>query len=110
MRFRFVDGLSLFVFIFILLFVASPVGAQTVTGTIQGQVADSTGSVLPGVSIQIRNQDTGAARQLTTNDQGFYTATFLPVGRYSVTAKLTGFSTVVRDGVDVGLNQTRVAD
>jgi hypothetical protein len=32
------------------------------------------------------------------------------VGRYSVTAKLTGFSTVVRAGVDVGLNQTRVAD
>jgi outer membrane receptor protein involved in Fe transport len=32
------------------------------------------------------------------------------VGRYSVTAKLAGFTTVVRDGVDVGLNQTRVAD
>ncbi len=108
MRVRFVKGLILLVFLS--LFVPSPAGAQTVTGTIQGKVADSTGSVLPGVSIQIKNQDTGAARELTTNEQGFYAATFLPVGRYSVTAKLTGFSTVVRDGVDVGLNQTRVAD
>ena len=108
MRFRFVEGLILLVFMF--LCVPSPAGAQTVTGTIQGTVADSTGSVLPGVSIQIKNQDTGAARALTTNDQGFYSATFLPVGRYSVTAKLIGFGTIVRDAVDVGLNQTRVAD
>jgi hypothetical protein len=44
----------------------------------QGTAADSTGSVLPGVLIQIKNQDTGAARELTTNEQGFYSATFLP--------------------------------
>ena len=108
MRIRFVDGLILFVFMF--LCVPSPAGAQTVTGTIQGTVADSTGSVLPGVVIQIKNQDTGAARELATNVQGFYSATFLPVGRYAVTAKLTGFGTIVRDGIDVGLNQTRVVD
>ena len=108
MRFRYVDGLILFVFM--CLFVPAAAGAQTVTGTIQGTVSDSTGSVLPGVVIQVKNQDTGAARELATNVQGFYSATFLPVGRYSVTAKLTGFGTVVRDGLDVGLNQTRVAD
>ena len=72
MRFRFVEGLILLVFMF--LCVPSPAGAQTVTGTIQGTVADSTGSVLPGVSIQIKNQDTGAARELTTNELGFYSA------------------------------------
>jgi hypothetical protein len=108
MRVRFVEGLILLAVM--LVCVPSRAGAQTVTGTIQGTVADSTGSVLPGVAIQIKNQDTGATRDLTTNVQGFYSATFLPVGRYSVTAKLTGFGSVVRDGVDVGLNQTRVAD
>jgi len=84
--------------------------AQTVTGTIQGVVTDATGGVLPGVSVQVRNLDTGARRDLTTNEQGFYTAPFLPVGKYTVTAKLAGFATTVREGVDVGLNQTRVAD
>ena len=54
MRFRYVDGLILFVFMCVC--VPASAGAQTVTGTIQGTVADSTGSVLPGVVIQVRNQ------------------------------------------------------
>ena len=90
--------------------VPSPATAQTVTGTIQGVVTDATGGVLPGVSVQIKNADTGAVRDLTTNEQGFYNAPFLPIGRYSVTAKLSGFATTVRENIDVGLNQTRVAD
>jgi hypothetical protein len=88
----------------------SPAGAQTVTGTIQGVVTDATGGVLPGATIEIRNAETGATRELRTNEIGFYTAPFLAVGRYSVTAKLSGFATIVRDAVDVGLNQTRIAD
>jgi hypothetical protein len=88
----------------------SPAGAQTVTGTIQGVVTDATGGVLPGATIEIRNAETGATRGLRTNEVGFYTAPFLAVGRYSVTAKLSGFATIVRDAVDVGLNQTRIAD
>ena len=84
--------------------------AQTVTGTIQGVVTDSSGAVLPGVSVTTKNIETGAARTVTSNDVGFYSAPFLPVGRYSVTAKMSGFATLVRDDVEVGLNQTRVAD
>ncbi len=84
--------------------------AQTVTGSIQGVVTDATGGVLPGATVQVRNAETGAARDLTTNEQGFYAASFLPIGRYSVTARLAGFATVVRENIDVGLNQTRVAD
>lgn len=90
--------------------VALPAEAQTVTGTIQGVVTDATGGVLPGTAIEVRNVETGATRALVTNEVGFYTATFLPVGRYTVSAKLSGFSTVIREGIDVGLNQTRVAD
>jgi hypothetical protein len=88
---------------------ASSAGAQTVTGTLQGTVIDSTGAVLPGVVVTIKNIDTGASRGVVTNAVGFYTAPFLPVGPYSVTAALSGFSTLVRNNVEVGLNQTRVA-
>jgi hypothetical protein len=77
MRFRFVEGLLLLAFILFL--VRSGAGRRSDGHrTIQGTAADSTGSVLPGVLIQIKNQDTGAARELTTNEQGFYSATFLP--------------------------------
>ncbi len=96
-----------------LLFVSvasSPATAQTVTGSLQGTVTDATGAVLPGVTITIRNLETGAVREGITNDRGFYAAPFLPIGRYSVTARLAGFASYVRDNVAVDLNETRVAD
>jgi outer membrane receptor protein involved in Fe transport len=84
--------------------------AQTVTGTVQGTVTDPTGAVLPGVTVILKNLETGVARELTTNEVGFYSAPYLAVGRYSIMARLSGFGSVVRDEVEVGLNQTRVAD
>jgi hypothetical protein len=84
--------------------------AQTVTGTLQGAVKDPNGAVLPGATVHIRNVETGQERTLTTNDEGSYVATFLPVGRYHVTASGQGFGSVRREGVDVQLNQTGVAD
>jgi hypothetical protein len=89
---------------------AVPVEAQTVTGSIQGVVTDATSGVLPGATVTVRNLETGATRTLTTNDLGFYAASLLPVGRYTVSASLTGFASMVREDIDVGLNQTRVAD
>lgn len=89
---------------------APAASAQTVTGTMQGTVTDTTAAIIPGVTIVIKNLETGATREVTTNESGFYSAPFLAVGRYSVTAKLNGFGTIVRDGIDLGLNQTRVAD
>ncbi len=84
--------------------------AQTVTGTLQGTVRDATGAVIPGAQVVVRNVETGARRDVVTTELGFYAAPFLPVGRYTVTVTLDGFATAVRDGIDVGLNQTRVAD
>ena len=90
--------------------IAVSASAQTVTGTLQGTVTDASGGVLPAATVTIRNLETGATRELTTNSIGFYSAPFLPIGRYTVTAKLNGFATVVREDIDLGLNQTRVAD
>jgi len=87
-----------------------PASAQTVAGTMQGTVTDSTGGVLPGATVVIRNAETGATREVLTNDIGFYSAPFLPIGRYSVTVSMSGFATSVRDNVEVGLNQTRVTN
>jgi outer membrane receptor protein involved in Fe transport len=85
-------------------------GAQTVTGTIQGTAADTSGGVLPGVTVTIKQIDTGAERAVVTSEQGFYSAPFLQIGGYTVTATLSGFGTVTRTGVVVSLNDTRVVD
>jgi hypothetical protein len=94
----------------LLALLAAPASSQTVTGTIQGTVADTTGAPLPGVTVTIRSVDQGYARDVVTNDKGFYLASFLPLGAYRVTAALPSFGTVVRDRVEVTLNTTRVAD
>src|SRR5688500_8402156 len=84
--------------------------AQTVTGTIQGTVSDTSGGVLPGVTVSIRHVETGAERTVVTNDVGFFSAPFIPIGHYTVAAALTGFGSVTREGINVGLNDTRVVD
>ena len=88
----------------------TPVSAQTVTGTVQGTVTDPTGAVLPGVTVIAQNLETGATRELTTNEVGFYSGAVSGRRPVPVTARLSGFGSIVRDEVEVGLNQTRVAD
>jgi Carboxypeptidase regulatory-like domain/TonB dependent receptor len=84
--------------------------AQTVTGTIQGTVVDTSGGVLPGATVTIRQTDTGAERVVVTNEGGIYQAPYLPIGRYTITATLTSFGTITRAGIQLGLNETRVVD
>ena len=78
-----------------------PAGAQTVTGTIQGTVVDTTQASLPGVAIVIKNVETGASQDYVTNERGFFNAPFLPLGRYEVSATLDGFGPVTRRDVEV---------
>lgn len=94
----------------VMLALAVPAASQTVTGTLQGTVTDTSGGVLPGVMITITQVDTGTARSIVTNQDGLYSAPFLQIGRYSVKAELSGFGTVLREGIDVRLNDTRVVD
>src|SRR2546425_9620530 len=73
--------------------------AQTTNGVISGTVSDETGAVLPGVSITVRNTETGVSQTLVSNDSGRYSASQLALGSYEVEADLTGFKAVVRSGI-----------
>lgn len=104
-------SLRLFVvLIFLVSLISIPAIAQTVTGTMQGTVADRSGGALPGVTVTLRNAETGLERVLVTDRQGFFNATFLPTGRYNVQAELSGFGTMRHNNVRVDLNQTVVQD
>ena len=92
----------------LLLLVPAMVVAQTVTGTLQGTVVDSGGAVVPGAEVVVINAETGQVRNLKTNSDGLYIATFLPLGRYKVTASHSGFTAVTQENVEITLNQTRV--
>ncbi|HWR16459.1 MAG TPA: TonB-dependent receptor [Terriglobales bacterium] len=92
-----------------LLFVL-PGAAQTVTGTLSGRVVDAQGAVIPNTGVSMRGEDTGLVRETKTNAEGFYTFSFVPLGKYSITAKATGFTTVKKTGVLVTLNTTTTSD
>ncbi len=70
--------------------------AQTITGTISGDVTDSTGAVVPNVSITVQNAGTGFSRSATTTASGSYRVPDLPIGTYKVSASAQGFKTLVR--------------
>ena len=86
----------------------SPSGAQATTAELTGRVTDPEGAVVPGVTITIRNQDTGLVRTSVTNPSGEFLFVLLPPGRYSVEAELAGFRRIERRDVTlaVGTRQT----
>jgi Carboxypeptidase regulatory-like domain len=59
------------------------VTAQGSAGQIEGIVRDEQGGVLPGVTLTVRNQETGVARTLVTQADGRYVLQALQPGRYS---------------------------
>jgi hypothetical protein len=70
---------------------ASPAAAQEFRGAISGTVTDSTGGVLPGVTVTVANRATGVAQTVVTDEKGLYQVLYLNPGVYDVTTELQGF-------------------
>ena len=66
--------------------------AQTVTGSITGEVKDQSGAVVPKAQVTAHNVETGVDTQATTNAEGVYHIEFLPIGHYEVIVEATGFN------------------
>ena len=81
--------------------------SQGANGAIEGTVSDTSGGVLPGVTVTITNVDTGAERSVVTNEKGLYRAPLLPLGKYRVVAELQGFKKF--DGTDIQLSVGQTA-
>ncbi|MGD9903094.1 MAG: TonB-dependent receptor [Vicinamibacterales bacterium] len=87
----------------------APASAQA-TGQINGVVTDTSGAVLPGVTIEATNQATGALRVAVSGDDGLYTLPLLQPGLYNVRAELAGFRVALQESVRVTVSETaRVA-
>ncbi len=81
-------------------------GGASSTGTIQGRVTDSSGAVLPGVTVTVASPSLLGSQTLVTNENGTYRAPAVPPGVYELTFELTGFNTVKRGGVEISLGFT----
>ena len=84
--------------------------AQVGTGSISGTVTDSSGGVVAGASISVKNTQTGVVTPVTANEQGRYVAPDLVVGTYDVQAQMKGFQTQVHSGVVLAVGSNTVVD
>lgn len=90
----------------LLISTAIPAFGQLATGALTGTLTDAQGAAMAGVNVVIRNADTGVEKSTTSDDVGRYGVSLLQPGTYAVTASQTGFATVVRPSVLVGVGQT----
>jgi len=79
--------------------------AQVDRGGIVGTVTDSSGAVVPGVTVTVTNVSTNRSSKLTTDANGSYAANLLQIGSYTVAAEKEGFKRGLQSNVDVGVNQ-----
>ncbi len=79
--------------------VRSPAQTASVGGALIGGVADSSGAVIIGAEILLRNTATNQTRAVRTDDQGFFRATELAVGTYEVRVEQAGFAPYRHTGV-----------
>ncbi len=92
----------------VMLLSAPVVWAQVVGGTISGTITDTSGAVIPNAVVEVRNQDTGTQRTLTTNAAGTYAAPSIPVGEYRVSVKAPGFAAFTREHIGLAVGQSLV--
>ncbi|MGQ0736399.1 MAG: TonB-dependent receptor domain-containing protein [Acidobacteriota bacterium] len=76
------------------------------SGAIVGKITDATGAVLPGVTVTATSPSMQGQQLAITNQEGNYRIPSVPPGDYRLLYELVGFTTVIREGIRVGLGFT----
>jgi hypothetical protein len=84
--------------------------AQTPQASISGVVTDAQGAVIAGADVVATSAATSVKFSARTNDSGFYSIPFLPIGDYTVTVERSGFRRSVRQGVALSTGQVLALD
>ena len=86
-------------------FIAGPARAQVDSGSVLGQVTDSSGAVVPAAKVTLTNKDSGLTAGAETDAGGNYTFSPVRIGNYSLTVEHQGFARVVRENIRVDIQQ-----
>ena len=84
------------------------VSAQSTTAAISGTLSDERQGVIANANIVARNIATGETRNTTSDAEGRYRFANLSIGTYEVTVEARGFAKLLRQGVELLLNQDAV--
>src|ERR1700752_271603 len=91
----------------LLLLAATNAWAQA-TAQINGIVADTSGAILPGVTVVAIQTETGFRREGVTDETGSFALLNLPIGSYRLEASLAGFRNYVQTGIVLQVNSNPV--
>lgn len=80
-----------------------PAYSATTTGLIQGNTSEMDGDRITGVTVTVKNKETGLTRSVATDENGVFRFPLLPPGNYVVTAEKNGFQQTLQDNVTVKL-------
>jgi outer membrane receptor protein involved in Fe transport len=100
-------GRVLLATLLLLLIFPAALFAQASGASLGGRVTDQTEAGLPGVTVTATNTSTGFNRSVVTGSDGGYRFPTLPVGTYTVTADLAGFSSVTARNVELSVATDR---
>ena len=79
--------------------------SQATTGVIEGIVLDESGAPIPGATVTFKNTATNFERVVSTDTDGRFRGLLLPLGPYRVTVAMSGFATLVREGLNLAVGQ-----
>lgn len=97
-------------FLMLLLLVATNVNAQTIVGRISGTVTDANGASVPNAIVTATNSATNLSRTATTGDDGYYTLTNLPAGKYTISVEQKGYKRSEQAGTELTADGRVTAD
>jgi hypothetical protein len=89
-----------------MLSVLTATGKAQTSGEITGLVMDQSGAAVSGATVTVTNKATGAARRAATNSEGLYAFPSLLPGQYEVRIEHSGFKSVLRDNINLEVQQT----
>ena len=104
---RKLGGLAVIIFF---LGAAAQLAEAQVTGTISGNVEDSSGAAVGGAVVVVKNLETGGVRTVTTDEMGNFRVLSLSIGRHEVRVEKPGFRAALRTGIELVVGQEAVVN
>jgi Carboxypeptidase regulatory-like domain len=93
-----------------LLFSPSRSAAQQAAAQLSGTIKDPSGAVVEGAKVTLTSTGTGIVRTATSDKDGDFLFTLVPIGAYQVTVEQSGFDKYVRKGITLQINQNAHLD
>lgn len=85
--------------LFAILLCIWPIVAYAQNADVSGVVQDSSGAIVPKVTVEFRNQNTGIRQRATTNENGYYHIAAIQPGKYDATVQAQSFQTLTQEGI-----------